>query len=106
MLQFFMFRLRNVVTSDFVVQLLHLLRVKGLYFFSSPSRSKENTEDFKKYLMNVIKFRSFDSLFLGNKGKTKLAQSQNICTILIYTILRKIEHFAKFIKSGWSDFKF
>ena len=91
MLQFFVLRLRNVVTSNFVVQLLHLLRVKGLYFFSSPSRSKENTEDLKKYFMSVIKFRSFDPLYLGNKEKTKLAQSKNMCTTPIYTLLRKIE---------------
>ena len=37
---------KSVVTSKFVVQLLHLLRVKELYFFSSPLRNKENTEDF------------------------------------------------------------
>ena len=52
--------LRNVVTSNFVVQLLHLLRAKGLYFFSSSPKSKENTEEFKKYLMNVSnKFSEF-----------------------------------------------
>ena len=43
----FVLRPRNVVISNFVIQLLRLLRVKGLYIFSSPSRSKENTEDFK-----------------------------------------------------------
>ena len=48
-----MFRLRNVVTSDFVVQLLHVLRATGLHFFSSSSRNKENTDDFKKYFMEV-----------------------------------------------------
>ena len=41
----FVFRLRNVVTSNFVVQLLHFLRVKWLYFFSISSRSKEDAED-------------------------------------------------------------
>ena len=35
------------MTSNFIVQLSHLLRAKGLYFFSSSSRNKENTEDFK-----------------------------------------------------------
>ena len=65
--------LTHVVTSSFVVQLLHLLRVKGLYFFNSPSISKENTEDFKKNLMNVShKFFSFDPLFLGTKKKQYL----------------------------------
>ena len=37
---------KSVVTSKFVVQLLHFLKVKELYFFSSPIRNKENTEDF------------------------------------------------------------
>ena len=48
MLEFFVFRLKNVVTSNFVVQLLHLSRVKGLYFLGSFSRNQENTEDFNK----------------------------------------------------------
>ena len=37
---------KSVVTSKFVVQLLHLLRGKEPYFFSSLLRNKENTEDF------------------------------------------------------------
>ena len=42
MLQFFVFRLRNVVTSNFVVQ---LLKAKGLYFsVVLHARSKENTK--------------------------------------------------------------
>ena len=88
MLQFFVFRLRNVVTTNFVAQILHLLRVKGLYFFSSPSRNKENTKDFKKNLMNVShKISEFRPFFLGNKGKTKVAQSQNMC-VHIYNLTK------------------
>ena len=105
-----MFRLRNAVTSNFIVQVLHLLRVKGLYFFSSPSRNKENTEDFKKYLMNVShKSSEFRPPFLGNKGKTKVAQSQNMCATPIDTFLRKLEQISEILlislKSGWSDLK-
>ena len=88
MLQFFVSQLRNAVTSNIVVQLLHLSNVEGLYFFSSSSRSKENTEDFKKYLMNVS---HKCSPFLENKGKLKLARSENICSTPIHTLLRKIE---------------
>ena len=42
--------------------------------------------------MKVIhKFSEFRPPFLGNKGKTKLVQSQNVCTTLIQTLPRKIE---------------
>ena len=37
------------------------------------------------------KISEFRPLFLGNKGKTKLAQSQSMCITLTYTFLRKIE---------------
>ena len=41
--------------------------------------------------MSVINFWSFDILpLLGNKGKTKLAQSQNMCTMPMHTFLQKI----------------
>ena len=61
MLQFFVLRLRNAATSDFVVQLLNLLRVKGLYFFSSSSEeAKKNKKDLEKYLINIShKFSEF-----------------------------------------------
>ena len=42
--------------------------------------------------MNVIReFSEFRPPFLGNKGKTELARSQNMCTTLIHTLLQKIE---------------
>ena len=41
--------------------------------------------------MSVINFRSFEPPFLRNKGKTKLARSQNVYTTPIQTFLRKIE---------------
>ena len=57
--------------------------------------------------MSAIKLRSFDPLFLGDKGKTKLAQFQNMCTTTVYTFLRKIEQISDILlfskKSGWSD---
>ena len=40
----FVFRLRHLVTSNFVVWLLHILWVKQQYFFSSSSISKENID--------------------------------------------------------------
>ena len=59
--------------------------------------------------MSVIEVRSFDPLFLGNKGKTKVAQSQNMCATPIYTFLRKLEQISNIVlislKSGWSDLK-
>ena len=46
--------------------------------------------------MNVIhKFSEFLPPFYGNKEKTKLARSQNMCTTLIQTLLRKIEQICK-----------
>ena len=49
-------------------------------------------EIFKKYLMNVIHiFSEYWQPFLGNKEKSKLARSQNMCTTLMQTLLRKIE---------------
>ena len=48
--------------------------------------------------MNVIyKFSEFSPLFQGNKGKTKLARSQNMCTTLIHTLLRKIEQICEIL---------
>ena len=35
--------------------------------------------------------------FLGDKGKTTLAKSQNMCTILIHTLLRKIEQICEIL---------
>ena len=66
MLTFFVFRLRNIVTSNFVVQLLHLLRVKGLYFFSSFSKSKENTDDiYSEYYALINRTRgSYEETFV------------------------------------------
>ena len=59
--------------------------------------------------MSVMKFRSFDLLSLRNKGKTKIAQSQNVCTTPVYTFLRKLEQIPDILlislKSGWSDLK-
>ena len=81
MLQFFVFRLKNAVTSNFVVQLLHHLKVKGLYFFGSPlvlQEAKKIQKVLEKDLMSVIKFRSFDPLFLENKEK------QNLRSLKIY----------------------
>ena len=47
----------KVITSNSVEQLLHLLRVNGLHF---SSRSKEDTEDIKKYVLGVShKFSEF-----------------------------------------------
>ena len=69
------------------------LWVKQQYFFSAVlQQAKKILTIFKKYLMKVIhKFSEFWPPFLGNKGKTKLAQSQNMCTTLIQTLLRKVE---------------
>ena len=57
--------------------------------------------------MSVINFLSFDAPFLGNKGKIKLARSQNMRTTLIHTFLRKTEQIFDILliseKSGWSD---
>ena len=57
--------------------------------------------------MKVIhNFLEFQPPFLGNKRKTRLARSQNMCTNLIQALLRKIEQIcetANFVKSGWSD---
>ena len=48
--------------------------------------------------MNVIhKFSDFRPPFLGNKGKIKLARSQNMCTTLIHTLLRKIEQICEIL---------
>ena len=48
--------------------------------------------------MSFINFQSFDPPFLGNKGKTKLARSQNVCsTTLIQTLLRKIEQLGEIL---------
>ena len=59
--------------------------------------------------MSVIKFRSFDPHFLGNKRKTKLTQSPNMCATPKYTFLRKLEQISDILlislKSGWSDLK-
>ena len=106
MLQFFVFRLRNVVTSNFVVQLLHLLRVKGLYFFSSPSRNKENTEDFKKYLMNIShKISEFGPPFSRKQKRNRNCAVSKY--VYIYTFLRKLEQISDILiislKRGWSD---
>ena len=43
-----------MVTFNFIVQLLDLLRVKWQYFCRTSLGSKENIENFKKYLMKVI----------------------------------------------------
>ena len=40
--------------------------------------------------MSFINSQSFEPI-LGNKEKTKLARSQNMCTTPIHTFLRKIE---------------
>ena len=60
--------------------------------------------------MNVShKISEFRPPFLGNKGKTKLALSQNMCTTPTYTFLRKLEQISDILlislKSGWSDLK-
>ena len=48
--------------------------------------------------MNVIhKFSEFLPSFLGNKGKTKLARSQNMCTTLLQALLRKIEQICEIL---------
>ena len=48
--------------------------------------------------MKVIHESSeFRPPFLGNKGKTKLARSQNMCATLIQTLLRKIEQICKIL---------
>ena len=48
--------------------------------------------------MKVIhKFSEFQPPFLGNKGKGKLVRSQNICTTLIQTLLRKIEQLCELL---------
>ena len=39
---------------------------------------------------------SFDP-FLGNKGKTILVSSQNMCTTQIHTLLRKIEQICEIL---------
>ena len=97
-----MIRLRNVVTSNFVVQLLlHLLRVKGLYFTVVlqeakkiqkilTSRSKENTEDFKKYLMNVShKFSEFGPPFSRKQKENQTcAVSKFVCNLYTYILTR------------------
>ena len=76
MLQFFVFRLRNAVTSNL---LSNYYTVEGLYFFGSSSRNKENTEQFKKYLMNVShKISEFRPPFSETKEKQKL-RSLKIC---------------------------
>ena len=41
--------------------------------------------------MNVIHTFQTPFISIGNKGKTKLARFQNMCTTLIQTLLRKIE---------------
>ena len=84
------FRLRNVVTSNFVIQLLHRLRVKGLHFFSSPSRSKENTEDFEKYVMKVShKISEFRAPFSRKQRKSRTcAVSKYVYNPYIYILTK------------------
>ena len=48
--------------------------------------------------MKIIhKFSEFRPPFLGNKGKTKLVRSQNMCTALIQTLLRKIQQICEIL---------
>ena len=47
--------------------------------------------------MSFINYQSFDPLFSETKGKTKLARSQNMCTTLIHTLLRKIEQICEIL---------
>ena len=48
--------------------------------------------------MKVIhKFSEFWPPFLGNKEKTNLARSQNMCTTLTETHLRKIEQICEIL---------
>ena len=48
--------------------------------------------------MKVIhKFSEFSPPSLGNKGKTKFARSQNMCTTLTQTLLRKIEQICEIL---------
>ena len=48
--------------------------------------------------MKVIhKFPEFRPPFLGNKGKTRLARSQNVYTTIIQTPLRKIEQICEIL---------
>ena len=48
--------------------------------------------------MKVIrKFSEFSPPFLGNKGKTKLARSQNMCTTLTQTLKGKIEQICEIL---------
>ena len=55
----FCVQIKECCNIKFCCPVITPLRVKGLYFFSSSSRSKENT-DFKKYLVNVShKFSKF-----------------------------------------------
>ena len=60
-------------------------RVKGLYVFSTSSRSKENIEDFEKYLMNVSHkfFDFFAPLFSQTKGNESL-RGLKICVQPLY----------------------
>ena len=91
------------------IQLLHLLRVKGLCCFSSPLRNKENTEDFKKYLMNVShKISEFRPLFSRKQRKNKsCAVSKYVYNPYTYIFLRKHEQTSDILlislKRGWSD---
>ena len=60
--------------------------------------------------MNVSKkFSEFWPTFFGNKGKTKLVRSQNMCAAPIHMFLQKIEQIYDILlirkKSGWSDLK-
>ena len=51
--------------------------------------------------MKVIhKFSEFRPSFLGNKGKTTIVRSQNLCTTLIQTLLRKIEQICEVLLIG------
>ena len=104
-----MFRLRYLVTLNFVVQLLNLLWVKQQYFFSSSSRSKENTENFFKvphqcrsWILRVLTPFSRKQ----RENKTCAVWKYVYHSTDTYTLRKNWEDmwdFADFVKSGWSD---
>ena len=109
MLEFFCVQTKECCNNNFVVQLLHLLRVKGPHFFLVVLQEAKKIQKILKSTlrMPVINFRSFDPLILGIKRNTELAQSQNMCTTPTDTFLRKIEQKSDILlislKSGCSD---
>ena len=108
MLQFFCVQTEECCNTIFCCPIITPFESYRAIFFSSSSRSKENPEDFKKYLMNVSrKFSEFWPYFSRNLRENKtcavLKYVYNPYTYILTKNWADIWHFANFVKSGWSD---